>query len=799
MRAVLFLLSTWPRRRRATLAAVAVLAAAAVGFVLLAGLGARRASTGWDRLRHQTGGEDLLLDIASIDSALEVAERTSALPGVAGAWPVAYGYLVPEGSSAEFSGGVIIPLEPGALDTVWRHSITSGRQANPAQVNEVVVNELFRSTTGLGVGSGFTLVDPVGLISQPVRIVGISVLPSDFTFATGSAIAYPTSAFVTRWMDQIRELSNMGGNALVGPTVLVTGTGSEGEDLTAAIVEALPDAGIAGINATSTTSSLVVETLDLQRDGYLALSLVGGLAALSVIALMLVRATHVTPAEASALAAVGFTRRDIQLAVLVPGGALALVAAAGSVVVAALGEALVPTGVARDVAAGRGLDDDLEFLALAGATSAVALFAVVLAVAWRSGRAGDARVAPGRRRSAVLAWPSVGVGLRAAGGGLASSGRRQARAALAAVAIAGVGISAVGVVVRSRDALREDLSRVGKFYDVLAGFYPGPDDLVIDREALVASPSVTGVTTIEVLTVEVDGTATAAIAVSAQKGDIDLRIAEGRPAVGDDELLASAAFLHRLHRSVGDTVEVAGDGGTHPFRVVGSTVLPLLSPSGVPGEQVALTTGGRARVGVQPGSYAVGVQLRDRGPLRALGRGQDAIEACDTDRLLPLLGIDALTPLNGVETGLCAPVSDIRVANIEELGALPGGVIGSFAVVAAAGVAYVLSSSFRRARRDVAVLRVLGFSRRQSMTTVLVQAGTVGLAGAILALPFGVALGRAAWRGVADGAGVAAVPEVPLTGSIGLILGAVAGALLLSLPFAARSVARPPSTWLRAE
>lgn len=800
MKGVLFLLSTWPRRRRVALGGVAVVAAAAVGFVLLAGLGARRASTGWERLRHLTGGEDLLLDASSIDSALLVAERSRAVTGVAGASAVAYAYLVPEGRAAEFPGGVIMPLEPGALDELWHPVITSGRRADPARVDEVVINDLFLNSTGLGVGRSLTLVDPVGLISQPVTIVGVAVLPSDFTFATGTAIAYPTSAFVSRWTDQIRQLSEMGGNGLVGPTVLVAGTpGATADELTAAIVEALPDAGIAGVNATATTSSLVVETLRLQRDGYLALCLVGGLAALLVVALMLDRATHIRPAEASALFAIGFTRRDIKLAVLIPGGALAFAAAAGALVVAALGEALVPTGVSGDVAAGRGLGDDIGFLALAGAMAAAALLAVVVAVAWRGGRAGDAAVAAGRRWSGVLAWPAVGVGLRAASGGLGSSGRRQARVALASVAIAAVGISAVAVVIRSRDGLKEDLTRVGKFYDVMAAFYPDSQGLAADREALVASPSVTGVTTVEFVTLEVDGAATAAIAVSAQKGGIDLRIAEGRLAVGDDELLATAAFLRRLHRDIGDTVEVSGDGGTRQFRVVGSTVLPLLSPSGVPGEQVALTAGGRERLGVQPEGYGIGVQLRDTRPVRALGREQGTLDACDTERILPLLGIDGLAPQDGVEVGLCAPYSDIRVANIEELGGLPAGVIGSFAVFAGAGLAYVLTSTFRRSRRDVAVLRVLGFSRRQSITAVLVQAGTVGLVGSVLALPFGVAVGRAAWRGVARGAGVAVVPEVPLTGTLGLILGAVVAALLLGVPFAAGSVTRPPSMWLRAE
>ena len=46
MNAVRYLLSTWSRGRRAALLGVSVLAAAAFGIVVLAGLGAVRAGTG---------------------------------------------------------------------------------------------------------------------------------------------------------------------------------------------------------------------------------------------------------------------------------------------------------------------------------------------------------------------------------------------------------------------------------------------------------------------------------------------------------------------------------------------------------------------------------------------------------------------------------------------------------------------------------------------------------------------------------------------------------------------------------
>ena len=47
----------WQRRRIAGLAGVALLASGALGFVTLAGLGARRADTAWDDLRDRARAE----------------------------------------------------------------------------------------------------------------------------------------------------------------------------------------------------------------------------------------------------------------------------------------------------------------------------------------------------------------------------------------------------------------------------------------------------------------------------------------------------------------------------------------------------------------------------------------------------------------------------------------------------------------------------------------------------------------------------------------------------------------------
>jgi len=261
---------------------------------------------------------------------------------------------------------------------------------------------------------------------------------------------------------------------------------------------------------------------------------------------------------------------------------------------------------------------------------------------------------------------------------------------------------------------------------------------------------------------------------------------------------AAQPLLHRLGLHVGDSIEIAGPAGSRQMRVVGTAAMPFASHTAT-AEELALTPEGRQALGIEPDSLILGIDVVDRAPLRAVRAGFDTLEACDTAQLEAVLGVG---PLAGPASGtvfLCATRRDPRAANLEELGALPAALTGLLAALGTAGLAYLLGASFRRARRDLALLRVLGFTRAQSVTTAMVQAGTVGLVGSLVALPIGVALGRTAWRGIATGIGFAPTAEVSLLGTLGVVGGALAVALLLAAPFAARTLSRPAAEWLRAE
>jgi ABC-type lipoprotein release transport system permease subunit len=93
------------------------------------------------------------------------------------------------------------------------------------------------------------------------------------------------------------------------------------------------------------------------------------------------------------------------------------------------------------------------------------------------------------------------------------------------------------------------------------------------------------------------------------------------------------------------------------------------------------------------------------------------------------------------------------------------------AMLAIATVAHALTTAVRRRRRDLALLKTLGFTRRQVSASVAWQATTFGIVALLIGVPLGIILGRWAWTTLADDLGTVAEPIVPVL------------ALLLGVPF----------------
>ena len=116
----------------------------------------------------------------------------------------------------------------------------------------------------------------------------------------------------------------------------------------------------------------------------------------------------------------------------------------------------------------------------------------------------------------------------------------------------------------------------------------------------------------------------------------------------------------------------------------------------------------------------------------------------------------------------------------------------TLAVFGAATLAHLLFVSVARRRREVAVLKVIGFVRNQVGAAVCWQSTTIGLVGIVLGVPIGVTLGRVIWRHLPQAWAWCPVDIAPVRIVVLLGIGVlVVGGLLAAIPamLAARTAA----------
>ena len=143
-------------------------------------------------------------------------------------------------------------------------------------------------------------------------------------------------------------------------------------------------------------------------------------------------------------------------------------------------------------------------------------------------------------------------------------------------------------------------------------------------------------------------------------------------------------------------------------------------------------------------------------------------------------------------------VAPPEVREVRGVNGLPLALAAVLTLLAVGTIAQTLVTSVRRRRRDLAILKAVGFVGRQVRASVAWQATAIAGTGLIVGLPLGLAAGRWAWTLLAQGFSIEPVSVI----SPGLLL-AVPAVLLLANAVAAipaRTAARTrPAVVLRTE
>ncbi|HEX5267970.1 MAG TPA: FtsX-like permease family protein [Acidimicrobiales bacterium] len=102
-----------------------------------------------------------------------------------------------------------------------------------------------------------------------------------------------------------------------------------------------------------------------------------------------------------------------------------------------------------------------------------------------------------------------------------------------------------------------------------------------------------------------------------------------------------------------------------------------------------------------------------------------------------------------------------EIVNYGSTGSTPVVLAGGLAVGAAVAMGMALFGSVRRRRRELALLKTLGFTRRQVVAAVTWHASVVAAVGLIVGVALGIALGRQLWIVFARQIYVVPEPAVP--------------------------------------
>ncbi|MGZ4210481.1 MAG: ABC transporter permease [Actinomycetota bacterium] len=262
-------------------------------------------------------------------------------------------------------------------------------------------------------------------------------------------------------------------------------------------------------------------------------------------------------------------------------------------------------------------------------------------------------------------------------------------------------------------------------------------------------------------------------------------IEAGRAPRTAEEIALGPKTLRRIHKSIGQTVAVSILGVTpRRFTIVGRLVIPTVGHTANLGEGSLVT------------SEAINSFLND--PSAANTPDEFAVRfrpGADEDAARARLQ----AKLADLGAGLSPPTTPGDLLNFGRNKNLPFILSGLLAILALATVAHALVTSINRRRRDLAICKTLGFTRRDIARAVAWQASTFMVVSIAFGLLFGVIAGRWLWGAYANQLGIVPAPRVPVLTL--LVLVPVATLLangLAVLP--ARSAARThPALILRAE
>jgi hypothetical protein len=574
------------------------------------------------------------------------------------------------------------------------------------------------------------------------------------------------------------------------------------------LTSALRASGVVGYLNEDAPAAAVEASIHPQAVGWWILAALTALAGLAVIGQALARQSIVESEDYPTLAALGADRRQLVALATVRNLVVGFAGAVGAVVIATALSPLAPLGEARTAESSTGVAFDTPVL-LVGALATVAIvFALGIWPALRATetkRSDEQQAVSRPSRVACLlartgAPPSAVIGVsnaleRRSGGGAtvpvvsALLGTVLTVIALCGTAVFGASLAHLtGTPRLYGDSFQLNISSNGSSK-------PNPALL----RSLERDKAVTGITEgIAPPPVSINKVAVGAIAGTAIRGPLLLSTVVGHAPNGDGQMGLGATTMRRVGAHVGSVIFVtvsvpSGGKRTVPFRVVGEISFPVLG-----GGIVSLGTGAAFTIA----GYEAAVC--PSGPNRTACRQAAAATSSGGGFLTSVVagpkGEAAINHyLDAYRSFAELPIPPTSLVNFGEAVNFPLIFGAALAIFGAATLAHLLVVSVARRRREVGLLKVLGFFRYQVASSVVWQSTTLALIGIVLGVPLGIVVGRAVWLAFANNLGVVPVSVVPIWLIGVLVAGVLVVANLIALAPALVATRSRPGDLLRTE
>jgi ABC-type lipoprotein release transport system permease subunit len=789
MSAVLARGRTELRSQRAWLG-LALVAALGAGAVMTASVGARRTDRAYGRFDRAQQGADLVI-FPSFGPGLVAPpfEQVRRLPQVAAAGRM---YLL----AAE---PVLVVFGEAPVGTrIDRLKLLHGRL--PRALYEVAVGFTFAQSHHLHVGSRIPVrfapapdvTGPPGdaPIRATLRVVGVEASPGEFPpqfeGGIGTDVAHAGLATFSALRGRVLTFEE---------TVVRLRRGAA--DIPAFVTELHRlVGGQPQLNLIrSQQAANVQRSIHLQAVALWLLGGLLGLVTLGVVSQLLAREASVEAAEHSTLRALGMTRGQLWGLGMVRAGAIGLVAAGAGAALAVLASPLTPIGTARVAELHPGVAGDPWVLILGMAATLTLVVAAAAWPVWRAtavdrpalGPADEGRPSVIARTSAAVALPpSLSTGVRMA---LEPGRGRTAvpvRSSLLAVTVAVAALVGTLSFAASLDHLLGTPRLYGWNWDahVTTNSETGDADGIV--RSIAADARVEALAAVDTPPLAIGHTEFDGLFLRQAKGSIQPVVLEGRAPRGPDEVALGTETLRQVHAHVGSTVTIritAIAPKDARFRVVGRAVIRPQSDTARLGRGAVLDYAAESRLvppDVHPPPLS-DVEFR-------LAPGVDRARALAD--LAERLGSDYQLTTPG------PPADLVNFGRVQNLPLIFGAIVG---LLGAATLAQTLITSIRRRRRDLSVLKTLGFSAAQVRGAVAWQATTFVVVAVAIGLPLGVAAGRLAWSRFANHLGALSEPVTPPLPLLLTVTAAILVANLIATVPAAIAGRMRPAVVLRTD